>query len=335
MCKRFLLSVLFLLFMPGVSFAQSHLLYFEAQAVGGYSEGEEKWVTYSRAKQETMQKPSVGFDYVQKFSGERGDVATLAVQGRLAYSTLKDDNVEPQIYNAFLKVKTPLTDVWVGHNRPAFGLSSYFDDHGLLLQTLDMNGFSYDKDWGGGTYRELPWGNIALSYTTGTGMTMRAEGNYLAAGRVSLGILSQENYNLGFSLAYGKTLDTMGYEILEDEPKRFAMAGVDFTFVWDRFESRLDIMGGENRGEDAYAIYWRFGVNLLEEERLKFEIQPAFTRIAPTERFQLGMGPSFAINADLALRGMYQYDRIDRGDELEDPRTDHRFIVQLYYYKKL
>jgi hypothetical protein len=322
--------------MAQAAFGQSSLFYFEAQAVGGYSDGERKWVSYSLSKEETMQKPSVGFDYVQKFAGETGDVATLAIQGRVAYSTVKDDNiVEPQIYNAFLKFKTPLSDIWVGHSRPAFGLSSTFDDHGLLLQTLDMSGFGYDKDWGGGIYRDMPWGNIALSYTTGTGMTMRAEGNYLAAGRVSLGILSQENYNVGFSLSYGKTLGTMGYVIVEDEPKRWAMAGVDFTYLWDRFESRLDIMGGQNRGEDAYAVYWRFGVNLLEEERLKLEVQPAFMRIAPDERFQISAGPSFAITSDLAIRGMYQYDKLYPGNDMEDPRVDHRFILQLYFYKKL
>jgi hypothetical protein len=335
MYRRFLLPAFFFFVMVDAAFGQSHLFYFEAQAVGGYSAGEEKWVTYSLNKDETMQKPSVGFDYVQKFSGETGDVATLAIQGRVAYSTLKDVNVEPQIYNAFLKFKTPVTDIWVGHSRPAFGLSSTFDDHGLLLQTLDMSGFGYDKDWGAGTYRELPWGNIAFSYTTGTGMTMRSEGNYLAAGRVSLGTLSQDNYNVGFSLSYGKTLDTMGYTIMEDIPKRWAMAGVDFTYLWDRFESRLDIMGGQNRGEDSYAISWRFGVNLLEEERLKLEVQPAFMRIAPEDRFQIAVGPSFAITADLALRGMYQYDKVYPGDDMEDPRADHRFIVQLYYYKKL
>ena len=31
-----------------------------------------------------MQKPSLGFDYMKRFSGESGDVATFALQGRLA-----------------------------------------------------------------------------------------------------------------------------------------------------------------------------------------------------------------------------------------------------------
>lgn len=335
MCKRILFSSVFCLLLTQLSFAGDSLFYLEGQAVGGYSAGEEKGVTYSRTRQETMQKPSVGFDYVQKFSGETGDVATLAIQGRLAYSALQEDNVEPQLYNAFLKVKTVLSDVWAGHNRPAVGLSSQFDDHGLLIQSLDMNGFGYDKDWGVGTYKDFPWGNLAFSLTTGTGMTVRFEDNYLAAGRVSLGNLGQDNHNLGFTLSYGQTLETMGYEIIEDERKEWAIAGVDFTHLWNRLENRFDVMGGKNRGEDAYALFWRIGVNLLEEERLKVEVQPVYTKIGSKKTFQLSTGPSYAINADLALRGMYLFETVDRGAELENPRNDHRFILQLYYYKRL
>ena len=35
----------------------------------------------------------------------------------------------------------------------------------------------------------------------------------MTAGRASYGVLSQDNMNLGLSLGYGKTLDTMGYEL--------------------------------------------------------------------------------------------------------------------------
>ena len=70
---------------------------------------------------------------------------------------------EPQVYNAYFKVKTPGPYVWVGHNRPAFGLGSYFDSHGLLLRTLAIQGFGYDRDWGGGLYKDFSWGDIAAS----------------------------------------------------------------------------------------------------------------------------------------------------------------------------
>ena len=99
-----------------------HLLYFEAQGVAGYSSEVRRPIYYSQNPDAEMQKPSVGFDYLQRISGETGDVATFALQGRLA---LTEDNpagtdcgsrenrhtytLEPQIYNAYVKVKTPLS----------------------------------------------------------------------------------------------------------------------------------------------------------------------------------------------------------------------------------
>ncbi len=119
-----------------------------------------------------------------------------------------------------MKVKTPLSYVWVGHNRPAFGLSSYFDSHGLILRTLAIQGFGYDRDWGAGLYRDFSWGDVSASVTTGTGMPVYFKGNYMTAARISYGVQSQDNFNLGFSLGYGNTLDTMGYRLRDPEPRR-------------------------------------------------------------------------------------------------------------------
>ena len=110
-----------------------------------------------------MQKPSLGFDYIQRFSGESGDVATFALQGRLALAVdpgRRSYKLEPQIYNAYLKAKILEPYVWIGHNRPAFGLSSYFDSHALILRTLAIQGFGYDRDWGVGIYKDFSWGDI-------------------------------------------------------------------------------------------------------------------------------------------------------------------------------
>ncbi len=104
-------------------------------------------IFYSQNPDAEMQKPSLGFDYIKRFSGESGDVATFALQARLALTwsirqkVRQKYKLEPQIYNAYLKVKTPGPYVWVGHNRPAFGLSSYFDSHGLLLADPRHPGF--------------------------------------------------------------------------------------------------------------------------------------------------------------------------------------------------
>lgn len=104
MSERLLLWIA-LLFLPHTVQAADQLLYFEAQGIAGYSSDLRKPIYYSQNPDAEMQKPSVGFDYIKRFSGESGDWATFALQGRLAL-TVDGENggsnrmvVEPQIYN--------------------------------------------------------------------------------------------------------------------------------------------------------------------------------------------------------------------------------------------
>lgn len=314
----------------------AHLLYFEAQGVAGYSTEVRRPIYYSQNPDAEMQKPSVGFDYLQRFSGESGDVATFALQGRLA---LTEDNpagtdygsrenrhsytVEPQIYNAYLKVKTPLSYVWVGHNRPAFGLSSYFDSHGLILRTLAIQGFGYDRDWGTGLYRDFSWGDVSASVTTGSGMPARFKGNYMTAARVSYGVQSRDNYNLGFSLGYGSTLDTMGYRLRDPDPRAMRLVGADLTILRDNLEHRFDVYAGRWLDQDTFAASYRFGINLDQEGRLKIEAQPTYWKFGEEYDYEAALCFSSQVTADLTVRLAYTYDH---------NRDDHRGILQLYYY---
>lgn len=134
----------------GLCYSSNYLFYLEGLGIAGFSFAPKKVIFYSLHQEEAMQKPSLGFDYVQRFSGETGDFAVLAIQARLAINAGGEKKLEPQLYNAFLKYKAKILDIWVGHNRPALGLASYLDSHGLLLQTVAMNGFGFDRDWGVG-----------------------------------------------------------------------------------------------------------------------------------------------------------------------------------------
>ena len=308
--------------------AEDHLLYFEAQGIAGYSSEIKKGIFYSQNPDAEMQKPSLGFDYIKRFSGESGDWGTFALQGRLALTVdwENEDNLklEPQLYNAYFKVKTPGPYVWVGHNRPAFGLSSYFDSHGLLLRTLAIQGFGYDRDWGVGIYRDFSWGDVAATVTTGSGMPIRFNDNFMTAARASYGVLSRDNMNLGFSLGYGNTLDTMGYDIRDSEPQRMALAGVDFTLLRNNLEHRIDLLGGRWLGTETYALFYRFGLNLDQEGRLKLEAQPAWWKSAGEKDFQLSLGLSFLATSNLTIRLGYTYDHSS---------DDNRVVMQLYYYR--
>jgi hypothetical protein len=322
-----LLTCLSLLCLADLSQASDYLLYFEAQGILGYSSELDKTIYYSMNPDAEMQKPSLGFDYIKRFSGESGDIATLALQARLAITVDGSKyKLEPQIYNAYLKMKTPVPYVWVGHNRPAFGLSSYFDSHGLLLRTLAIQGFGYDRDWGVGTYKDFSWGDISASATTGSGMPFLLKGNYMTAARVSYGVLSQDNMNLGFSMGYGKTLDTMGYKLRDSEPREMMLAGMDLTILRNNLEHRFDILAGKWLGEDSLAISYRFGVNLDPEARMKIEAQPTYWKFSEDNNYELALCLSFIATSNLTVRMMYTYDNNER---------DNRVIMQLYYYKPI
>src|SRR3990172_5848269 len=79
-----IIPIFLFLFLAGTAQASDHLLYFEAQGVAGYSSDKHRAIYYSMNPDAEMQKPSLGFDYIQRFSGESGDIATFALQARLA-----------------------------------------------------------------------------------------------------------------------------------------------------------------------------------------------------------------------------------------------------------
>ena len=311
--------------------ADDHLLYFEAQGIGGYSSDLNKGIFYSQNPDAEMQHPSIGFDYIKRFSGESGDFLTFALQARLAIMVdpTKDETevkLQPQLYNAYLKLKTPGPYVWVGHNRPAFGLSSYLDSHALLLRTLSVQGFGYDRDWGVGMYKDFSWGDIAATATTGSGMPIYFRGNYMTAARASYGVLSKDNYNLGFSLGYGNTMDTMGYTLFAHNPFLMRLVGVDGALLMNNLEHHAEFLAGKWLNEQTYAGLYRFGINLDPENRLKIEAQPMLWKTGSERDYQMSFCFSFLATSDLTLRLGYTYDH---------KTNDNSVIFQIYYYRRI
>jgi len=321
-----LLPALLLLSLSGSALAQDSLFYLEIQGLLGYSSPQNKLIFFSHDQLEAMQKPSLGFDYVQRFSTAIKDFGVLAVQGRLAVNAEGEKPLEPQLYNAYFKYKAPGADIWFGHNRPAFGLSSYFDTHASLLQTLVMNRYGFDRDWGLGVSRNFSRGDIGFSLSAGSGMPLYFKGNYLLCGRISYGILNQDNTNVGFSAAYGQTLDTMGYHLLSPDPMLYKMLGVDFSYFWNNWETRFEVQAGNKMGENSLALYWLAGINLLEEGRLKLEAQPVFRKQGGRTTFDFAAGVTWLATRDVTLRAVYAYDHMERGS---------RVVFQVYFYKRI
>lgn len=326
MRKRSILSVIILGALAAALSAQSTLFYIELQAVGAYSSASGGIELFSLMPHDAMQKPSVGFDLVHRVTGRTRDIGVLAIQARLAYDQEGGHKLEPQLYNAYFRYKAGFADLWAGHSRPALGLSYGLDSHALLLPAPAMMGFGFDRDWGLGLHRDFDWGDAAFSLTAGSGMPLYLEGNFLAAARVSRGVTARDNYSLGLSLAHGDILETMGYELMEPEPFRWTVASVDATYLWRNVENRAEVLFGQREGEATVLLFWRSGLSLLDEGRLKVEVQPVLTRTARQWDYSLASGLTYLLSADLAGRFMVHYDH---------GRRDARFVFQLYYYKGL
>jgi hypothetical protein len=317
-------SLLFsLLLAPLPAAAGQSLLFLEAQGVAGYSSMDRAAVWHSMSAAEPMQKSSLGFDFLRKFSGEAGDAGTLALQGRLAWDKDAPNRLEPQVYNAYYRARVPFGYAWAGHNRPAAGLESYFDTHGALLQTLPMYGYGFDRDWGFGASRDFGWGDAAVSLTSGTGMRPRGAGNYLVSARASRGVLNRDNYAVGLYGSAGKVPEIEGYKVMDGAERTYTAAGLDGALLWDRWELRGDLRAGEKAGMHYLAGLGRVGLNLLEENRLKLEAQAVYSGMERMESWTLGAGFSYAVTPYLYWRGLFEY---------EEEMYDKRVVTQLYYY---
>jgi hypothetical protein len=317
-------SLLFsLLLLHPAAAAGESLLFIEAQGVAGYSSMEKAAVHHSMSAQEPMQKSSMGFDFLKKFSGTSGDTGTLALQGRLAWDPDAPNRLEPQVYNAYYRGRTPFGYAWAGHNRPAAGLESYFDTHGALLQALPMYGYGFDRDWGFGASRDFSWGDGAVSFTSGSGMRPRAAGNYLLSARVAKGVLSRDNYAAGLYASAGKVPGISGYKVLDGQERPYSAAGADYALFWDRWEFRADLRAGKKSDMHYLAGLGRLGLNLLDENRLRLEAQAVYSGMEGMEGWALASGVSFAVTPYLAWRAMFEY---------EDAMEDKRLVTQLYYY---
>jgi hypothetical protein len=324
-----LLAALILLAGASGARASSQLLFFEAQGVAGYSSALEDAIFYSMTPREIMQKPTLGFDYLGRLSGAGGDWLAAALQLRVAWNEApeeQDPRFELQVYNAYLKLKNGWGDLWVGHNRPALGLGAYFDSHGLLLRTLAMQGYGFDRDWGAGAYRETEWGDLAASLTTGTGAPVRFSGNWLAAGRVGYGVVARDNYTVGLSVAAGQTLETMGNAVLESEPAALTLVALDAALLRDNLEHRVELEAGRLWDRDAFALSYRFGVVFDGEGRWKLEAQPQYLKAGDRQGFQGDLCLSVLASADVTLRLLYSYN---------EPDDDHRVVLQVYLYHQI
>ncbi|MDZ4182505.1 MAG: hypothetical protein U1B83_06490 [Candidatus Cloacimonadaceae bacterium] len=311
--------------LPIATSAQNNLLFFKAQAVAGYYDHSETWEYYSHHPHHAMQKPSLGIDFISRIGGKTRDIGYFALQARLAYDQSESNNVQPQLYNAFFNWKAPIADVWIGHNKTALGLSSYLDNHALLLIDNSMSGLNFDRDWGAGINYDGDLLDVSFSATTGSGMPLYVGENNLFAARVGLGDLSSHNATVGISGATGKILKSMGYNVMHNNKKHeLLLGGIDASWRYLGMEVATDVLYGEYDTDPAYAALGRLGFFLLPEERLKLDLQGHFTELKGYAEQFYSAGLSIRVIPDLTLRSVYT---------LHYPGENYSIALQAYFYK--
>jgi hypothetical protein len=101
------------------------------------------------------------------------------------------------------------------------------------------------------------------------------------------------------------------------------LAGVDLTILKDNFEHRFDVLAGRWLDQDAYAMFYRFGVNMDPEGRLKIEAQPTYWKLGDENDYQMSLCLSRQVTSNLTIRVGYTYDH---------SADDNIVVLQLYYY---
>ncbi|MGB9907770.1 MAG: hypothetical protein ACPLRR_10350 [Candidatus Saccharicenans sp.] len=273
-----------------------------------------------------MQKNGLGLETLIRFYRQKSDLGYASFQVRVVYDEHQDRPVQLQLFNALVRFKTGIADLWIGHSKPALGLNYYLDNHALLLPDASMLGHNFDRDWGAGLHHDFRWGDSALSLTAGSGMDLKFDRNYLLAGRVSYGVLARDNYSFGFSAFTGRVLADMESPEPADGSVPWTGISFDTTYFWLNWETRLEANLSHRAGQPWHLLFLRQGLNLLDEGRLKLEAQLSFLKHADGWTSLAGTGVSYRLNSDLALRAMFLYD----GEQ-----KSSRLALQIYYYRNI
>ncbi len=150
------------------------------------------------------------------------------------------------------------------------------------------------------------------------------DGNYFLSGRYGFGVLNEDNFAAGLSFGYGQLRDVAGYHELSADLIDFAMAAADVTWLRNNLENRVEVMAGRRGGHGTLAAFWRIGLGLLEENRLRIELQPTAIITSGHSEFEYAAGLTYLLHPDWTLRTVVTH---------SPAMNDTRVVFQVYYYK--
>jgi hypothetical protein len=316
---------------PAAAFAQgSSIFSAEVSAIGGYSDPD-GW-TMDGAGSQTN---SIGFEYLRKFSGDRGDFLTFDLQTRLSYDPSRPDD-EPwavEIHNAWVEHKLGLgSNVRAGHFEPAYGLERALDTHGTLLQTLIGEDVGFKHDWGVGYRGILGALDLEASAQLGSGMGIeRKDGSFLATSRVSNP--PGAGFQYGVSALYGRVLESMGMRTIPKPmfaPEAVTKARVGVDARWDAGPVLLagELTAGRDGDERVLGALLQVGWPVPALNALTLETQGRYwSRGAGGDESSLGVSASFRVSQGWTLRAA-----AFRGLTGAPDDEPTRVVFHAYYY---
>ncbi len=213
---------------------------------------------------------SAGFILFGTFSGPEGQIGDMNLQFRAAYYNDQFDHGEkmkrewtdsltafaPELHNAYIRLRIlpPMLNIRVGHFYFPYGLQTWIDTHGTLLQGPAMEFIGMERDWGVAVEGQNDKLEYEVGLTRGSGMNLfERKNNYAVAGKLSTPRIGEHlNDWLAVSFLTGRIFDE---------------EGVGRVRSWDMDEK-------SNQFGNNLVDRWRVGLDLQQiigPARLRFE----------------------------------------------------------------
>ena len=225
-----------------------------------------------------MQKPGVGFDFVQRLSARTGDIGVLAVQARLVYDQSAAASFNLSFTTPIFASSRDSPISGSGTIGPPSGCRPSWTITPCSCPTRLCSGTASTGIGASGLERDFAWGGVAASLTAGSGMPLYLKGNFLAAARVFEGVLARDNFSVGLSLARGNDSRDHGLHSCRPRAGRLDLGRRRRVLrLAELREPRRSPRRPPCRG-GTFLLFWRSGLSLLEEGRLKIEAQPVLMR---------------------------------------------------------
>lgn len=324
--------------------------------------------TWSDEKGEIGGRSSIGFEFLKKFSNEKGDWGSFLIQTRLVRydrqsMTMNSTKMTPahvdgmhdwelEFHDAYFKYGGPFKgkfNVRVGHFDVPFGLEQIVDTHSSLIQVMSMRNVGFKKDWGVSVGGQLPEMDYEFALTRGTGVEYRNRGeNYLVSGRIGTPV--DRNFCIGFSGLYGQVIDDMGVmrgmkmgmpstwfgstTKPKEEIIRRSRVGLDGIYLLGPYTFKGELSYGED--EDQEVLNSLFEIDYLfpdSDGRLEAIVQvqnshQEITASGSDDDTFLTFGLNYRLSREVTLQIMYRRDL----QRIKNTENDDIIACQLYIY---